>query len=473
MGGIIQMAATIRASIKGLEYLDQIRRKKGWTKAEQAWADLAITTTATLKRFWGRQPIRQESFIKICEAVDIDDWQSLIDTNSISLSNSYIDFTVYDDAWVGRETLVKNLNQEITNSCRVLLLVGLTGIGKTALAEKIIGQVRGSWIEERENFDNQEKSSDFVSVASQWLQRWGEFVPPDQIQPHQLRQRLLKRLCENKYLILMDSLEYLLVGNEDNGWSDFVDPEWEIFFISLLSEPHCSSCLILTSQDSPILFSTAEFDRYKNLWYSQSLGGLEIDEQLQLFQKLELEIELELSTSPLRMIGEVYNGHPLILRIIAGEIKNTYSGNVQAYWKINSSYIEEVKTALEEARSKGIIHGESDRWRLDSYSRELRLKVKDRVESIFERLNQDAHDAYLLLCTASVYRCEVPEDWWLSHLEYRGYDQQKQNVAMQALRSRYLVEDGGFDIDNNLLVKQHNLIRSVAINHRLKLAAKS
>lgn len=466
------MATTIRASQKGLERIDQFRRKRNWTKTESFWYESAYCSEATLKRFWARRPIQSDIFKNICKVVGIEDWQTLIETAPVSPSASYIDFTVYDEEWVGRVTLVENLSRRINNSCRMLLLAGLTGIGKTALAEKVIEQIRGSWQEVRENFENTEKPSDFVSVALRWLQGWGEIIPPDEIQPHQLRQRLLKRLHENKYLILMDSLEYLLVGNEEDGWSDFTDQEWTKFFLDLLSESHCSSCLILTSQDLPNQFNTAAFDRYKNLWYSEYIRGLEISEQLQFFQKVGLDYDLESVTSPLRIIGEIYDGHPLILRVVAGEIKNIYSSNVQAYWKVNSSYIEEVKTALDKARQEGNIYGESDRWQLDSYTKELRLKVKVRVEKTFERLRESAYDAYLLLCTASVYRCEVPEDWWLSHLGYRGYNQQQQNAAMQALRSRYLVDDGGFDDEDKLLLRQHNLIRSVAIAHRIKLSTK-
>jgi hypothetical protein len=46
------MAATIRASTAGLDKVDQARRKKNWKKTEKAWADLALTSIATLRRFW-------------------------------------------------------------------------------------------------------------------------------------------------------------------------------------------------------------------------------------------------------------------------------------------------------------------------------------------------------------------------------------------------------------------------------------
>lgn len=463
------MATTIRATQEGLAYVDQIRRKKGWNKTEEAWYGLACTAEATLKRFWRGQPIQQETFINICKAIGIEEWEKLIDTNPIQTKTSYINFSVYDEEWVGREPIIDELSQKIHSSHRVLLLVGLTGIGKTALAEKLIEKVRGVWIEDRENFENQEKASDFVSVSFQWLQRWGECIAPDQRQPQQLRRRLIKRLRENQHLILMDSLEYLLTGNVDEGWGGFADPEWANFFIQLLAEPNFSSRFILTSQDLPTQFYTAEFDRYKNYWFCHLLKGLDLQEQIKLFKKVNLDYQLEVANSPLRMIGQVYDGHPLALRVIAGEIKQKYNSRVEAYWKENGLYIENVKRDLDLARQSGAIIGSDDRWNLDSYTRILRKLVKERVERTLERLKRDVPDAYLLLCASSIYRCEVQENWWLAHLEYRGYDRQRQRDAIEALRDRYLVEDGGIDEEDERLVGQHNLIRSVAISHRLEL----
>jgi hypothetical protein len=219
----------------------------------------------------------------------------------------------------------------------------------------------------------------------------------------------------------------------------------------------------------PTKFETAECDRYKNLWYCQLLKGLEMPEQVALFQKAQLDGDLELAQSPLRVIGAVYDGHPLALRTIAGEIKQSYGGKVRAYWKENSRYIEEVKEAIDEARNQGIVQGDEDRWELASYTKVLRRKVKERIEKTFEHLKNDVYDAYVLLCTASIYRCEVKEKWWLINLEDEGYSEDQQKAAIQTLRERYLVEDGGIDDEDNRLVGQHNLIRSVAIDHRLRL----
>ncbi|AFZ05162.1 AAA ATPase [Oscillatoria nigro-viridis PCC 7112] len=423
---------------------------------------------ATVQRLEGGRAIRQDNFVALYKAVGIENREEIVDKNRTQAS--YMEFSVYKhDDWVGRETLIDELSNKVRGSCRVLLLVGITGIGKTALAERLVQELRGDWTEHKENFEDENKASDFASVALQWLEKWGEIVPKDDRKPEQLLRRLVKHLRENRYLILIDSIEYLLTGNEDDGWGDFADEWWGKFFVILLAEPSCESRFILTSQDLPTKFETAECDRYKNLWHCQLLKGLEIPEQIALFQKSELDGDFELPYTPLRVMGEVYDGHPLALRTIAGEIKGSYGGKVRAYWKDNSRYIEEVKEAIDEARNQGIVKGDRDRWQLASYTKVLRRKVKERIDNTLERLKNDVYDAYLLLCMASIYRCEVKETWWLINLEDEGYSEEQQKAAMQTLRERYLVEYGGIDDEDNRLVGQHNLIRSVAIAHRLIL----
>lgn len=76
------MAATVRASNEGLDQVDKARCKKGWAKTEQVWADLATTSKATLRRFWGGLKIQTSAFQAICEAAGIEDWESIADFDS-------------------------------------------------------------------------------------------------------------------------------------------------------------------------------------------------------------------------------------------------------------------------------------------------------------------------------------------------------------------------------------------------------
>ncbi|MCU0542224.1 MAG: ATP-binding protein [Oscillatoriaceae cyanobacterium Prado104] len=445
---------------------------KGWNRHEDAWSGLALTSKATLKRFWRRIPIKRDYFIDICKAVELENWEDIVDNSPTSQTDSIPEFFAYDDAWVGREQLVAKLTQKVQEPCRLLFLVGITGIGKTALAERLAVELQsdclqGDWSKfHQENFENEQQANDFASLAIRWLEKWGEQIAPDDRQDTQrLLYRLVKHLRENRYLVVIDSLENIMEGNEEEGWNDFKDEWWVRFFESLLAAESCQSRFILTSQDLPGQIP----ERYKNFWDCQTLSGLMPSERLELFEKTGLEIGTGSANRPyLERIGAAYEGHPLALRVIAGEIGDKpFYGNVVVYWNKYKHEIEEVEKAIEEAKTQGIIASADDQWQLDRYTRKLRKNVRSRLEKTFERLKQDVLNAYRLLCEASVYRCAVQEEFWLSHLEDWDCNEDEQEVALLALRDRYLVEDV---LENEqLLLRQHNLIRSVALGHYKQL----
>ena len=289
--------------------------------------------------------------------VSQEESQPSIDESLSELQTRPLNFFALDDRWVGRTDLIQNLSYRIQESCRLLILVGMTGIGKTALGERLAVEIEswfgGDWSHfQQENFDDEQQSSDFASVAARWLEKWGETITPDDRKDLQrLLYRLVKHLCENRYLVQMDSLEDILQGNEEEGWNDFKDEWWVKFFESYLKADTCQSCIILTSQDLPGQIE-AIGTRSQNFWYCQPLSGLEKPEQIALFEKIELDVTPNSEGRPyLERIGAAYEGHPLALRVIAGEIKNRpFDGNVTAYWNRYGKEVEEVEKAIAEAQ---------------------------------------------------------------------------------------------------------------------------
>ena len=81
------MAATLKASLKGLDVVDKARRKRGWTKTDAVWIDLATTSKATLQRFWAGIAIQSRTFKEICLAVGIEDWTSISDVDAAEVSD--------------------------------------------------------------------------------------------------------------------------------------------------------------------------------------------------------------------------------------------------------------------------------------------------------------------------------------------------------------------------------------------------
>ena len=386
--------------------------------------------------------------------------------------SEFTKFFAYDREWVGRDHLIDDLSHRVRESCRLLILVGITGIGKTALGERLTIELE-DWFDSnwdnylKEDFDNEEQSFDFASVAAKLLEKCGEAVTPeDRKDTQRLLNRLVRHLQENRYLVQIDSLENILEGNEEEGWNDFKDEWWVEFFQQWLRLDinSCESRIILTSQDLPAQIDLEE--RYKNNSYCQPVSGLEKHEQLALFKKTGLDIESKAEEKIyLERIGSAYEGHPLALRVIAGEIVNKpFYKNVTAYWKRYGKEVEEVEKAIEEAKSGGATASAEDEINLHRYTRNLRKKVKTRLENAYSRLRRDVRNAYLLLCESSVYRCEVSEDFWLAHLEDWDIDEEGQEKALDTLRDRYLVEEL-IDENNQVMLRQHNLIRGVSLEH--------
>lgn len=165
------MAGLLRASEEGLRIVNLARRNSGWNKTSELWCQAALTSQATLKRFWRRQPIRRETFIDICKAVGIDNWEDIVDRD-IQSSKSLLDKAIADlpapgdpdrtfdlpdnlppvRNWVGRHQELETLKSLILDRLQdsgiekipltAVSLVGLTGIGKTTLASQFVRELQ-------------------------------------------------------------------------------------------------------------------------------------------------------------------------------------------------------------------------------------------------------------------------------------------------------------------------------------------
>ena len=221
----------------------------------------------------------------------------------------------------------------------------LIGIGKTALAERLTIALKNHNLLLQENFDNPEQPADFASFAARLLENCGQPVSPEErAQPSQLTRRLVAHLQTHPTLILIDSLEQILKGNPTEGWSEFQDEGFLSFFKAILAGNQCQSRFIITSQELPPQLVEVG-DRYANFWHCQPISGLNEAEQQALFEKTGFTKDPHLVR-----IGKAYEGHPLALRTILGEIGDRpFFGNVSAYWKRYGSEIEAVESAIAQA----------------------------------------------------------------------------------------------------------------------------
>ena len=111
-------------------------------------------------------------------------------------------------------------------------------------------------------------------------------------------------------------------------------------------------------------------------------------------------------------------------------------------------------------------------------TRKIRVEVyRRRVDAVFKRLKTQNADAYLLICVASVYRRPVQDVGWLRQLDVyiqrlkqEVYSKEQQQKVLDDLFGRFLVETSN-NHENHRVLGMHNLIRSVALEHRKDLFA--
>ena len=475
------MARSLKISPHYIAQVKQAVKRNGFPSQKALAIELGLSLS-TVKSFLNGRPVDYLNFVEIAEKLG-QNWQEISQINITVKQQATIleNFFSYDSSWVGRDKLITELSQKLHNSCRFLLILGLTGIGKTALAERLAVElqdlIQGDWDNKllRANFDYEEKAADFSNVAARWLESLGEQIPPIEKKPELLLNRLVRRLQDNRFLVLIDTMEKLLTENEDGSWGDFSDQFWEKFFLRLLSAESCQSRLIVTSQDLPVNFHS-KAARYSNFYQRHILYGLDESEQEALFEIEGLDVSQESEDRQILLrLGKAYKGHPLVLRVIIGEINSKpFNGNVQAYWNDVNNKIEEVEQDLAEAeagKTKGY-----DEWELHKLSRQVRNIVnKERLEAVFNRLKTQVPDAYTLICATSVYRIPVQEEGWLMQLaalvrrvEKQVCSQERQEQALEELLNRFLVEES-INQNNKRVLGQHNLVRSVALEHHRHL----
>jgi tetratricopeptide (TPR) repeat protein len=375
-------------------------------------------------------------------------------------------FSTYNPAtFTGREAETAELTAQLQGNCRVVAIVGMTGIGKTALGERVIANLletaEAPLPYYRLSLDDRSLTPDFASSGAALLRTLGEEPNlEDQKDPANLLTHILQRLGSHPCRVQIDSLERLLRGNDQEGWSEFCDPLWLDFLQQVLAQTACPSQLLLTSQDIPGELDTMA-SRYPQFWYCQPLQGLDGEEQQDLFQKLGL-LSHPGATDPdyLSPIGTFYAGHPLVLQVIADEIRQPpFRGNIAHYWQhYEAEFTATTTTPNKLARS-----------------RLFRRRVRQRVEQTLHGLPAPARQ---MLCASAVFRRPVPVEFWQAMLPEGDAD-----AAFDTLQDRHLVEYATIPSVGEqsllaseqsllagersrttppLLIRQHNLIRSVA-----------
>lgn len=336
------MADSLKASDWGLTLIDQARRIKGWNKTAAAWCRKSYTSRSTLNRFWSGAAIRSDAFIAICEAVGVA-WQevtepkdrqqatlrspSIRSEGSLQLSlarQDWGDAPAIDDFYGRTHEIDVVSNWILKDQCRLIMVLGMGGMGKTALAANLAHHLTQefSWVIWR-SLRNAPPLEQLVTELIQFVsyqQETAQFADND----HRLR-HLMQYLRASRCLIILDNAESILQGNDHLG-RYLADYEGYNDFFRWMGETAHQSCLLLTSREQPQGFIAQEGLTLPVRCLR--LEGLRIGEGQQLFSTKGQYLAQE---EDWQAVIQRYAGNPLAIKIVASAIRDYFDSDISQF----------------------------------------------------------------------------------------------------------------------------------------------
>jgi hypothetical protein len=284
--------------------------------------DRIFIAAKTWQRFWeGNQNIDRATFKQICQFLGMD-WQEIIEPYQ-NVNGS--DFIIADPNFYGRVAELATLKSWAINpNCRLIILYGLDGIGKSSLVAQLIKQVKTSFgrIEWKTFSYGDSVDSTLVDLLQQ-LDSLNHF---NGLSFQQLTEKLWWQL-QQRCLIVLEQ--------EQDGNTQKFDDYKQLFrkLLQMHGKSHHSCILLITSYEKPDDV-TAVADR-DDAAKSLHLSGVDVATGLEILKNKELKFgeNPEIAAELVRQFG----GYPLALKLVSSHIRDRYNGDIQQF--LNNLYV--------------------------------------------------------------------------------------------------------------------------------------
>ena len=245
----------------------------------------------------------------------------------------------------GRTAELATLRQWIVDEhCRLVALLGIGGIGKTALSIKLAQQLS-------DEFDyiiwrslcNAPPLFELLGELLLFLSQQQETNLPETVDGRILR--LLHYLRSSRCLLILDNGEAILESGIITGR---YQAGYELYsqLLNCIGETQHKSCLLLTSREKPLELTASEGETLRTR--SFRLTGLPSREGQQIFST---KGSFSGSEEEWETLNFRYSGNPLILKIVASTVRDFFDSNLSnflVFLQQDSFIFDDIRSLLQQ-----------------------------------------------------------------------------------------------------------------------------
>ncbi len=228
----------------------------------------------------------------------------------------------------GRQAELGLLEQWLVqDACRLVVISGTDGVGKTALTLKLAQQIQGQfdyliWRSLESQPSLEALLLDLIGVFDHWAEK------PLPASSESLMSQLLTYLAQHRCLLILDNFESVLASGTYAGTYREDYQGYQTLLQRLATAPH-QSCLMVTTQEKPqnVTYLESETSQTRCL----QLTGLTIAEGEALLQEKGLIGNQE----QYQQLIERYRGNPVLLKLASSLIQEWFESNLAEFLKLD------------------------------------------------------------------------------------------------------------------------------------------
>lgn len=270
------------------------------------------------------------------------DWPSPLVSAPFSLTatrdwGEAMDVSVFYGRTAELATLERWIVQE---GCRLVTLLGMGGVGKSALSVKLAEQIQDPFaVVIWRSLRNAPPLADLLADLLIVLSDQRETDLPEVIEGRITR--LVAQLQRSRCLLVLDNVESILsTGDQARAYRAGYEAYGQLF--RRVGESRHQSCLVLTSREMPggLATKTGNTSPIRSL----RLGGLDPEDAQAILQDKGVA-PLSINLQPLI---ERYSGNPLALKIVSTTIQEVFGGDVTQFLEQGTVVFGDISNLLEQ-----------------------------------------------------------------------------------------------------------------------------